>query len=544
MAEWKLATSLRRLLGRAGQEDVPADDDAPIASPKGVRRAEAPSDREAFWLHETPVAGKRVLPPDPRVMKAIGLNHSLESAVADVVDNSLDAGASRVLIRFVRDGDRLLGLCIVDDGKGMDEATIDRAMTVGGRRDYEPGNLGHFGMGLKAASLGQARVLTVVSRAKGSPAVGRRWVIESASEGFECDVLEGAFSEAALDRSWRFVDPRTGTMVRWTEVKCFPTRAHADSVDRYVDAALMNLRQHLGMIFHRVLARGTVRMAVDVEDVGLAETGLLFEVEALDPFGYLKSGRRDYPRRLLSKSHDHALSLHCHIWPGRSNLPSFRLPSARPEQFQGFYFYRNDRLLQPGGWNGVVHPERDLQLARIEVDIPTGAQGLFSMNAEKTRVETAAAFAPLALDARDDRGTFTDFIGDARSIFRESQKRRRERPKVTAPGKGFAKQVREAIAEEYDFLPGDPLAVRWEDLGDETFFDIDREGMIIRLNKRYRAAILGTGNATPNDAPMVKALVYLLVEESFRGAFLGAKGKDKLAVWQAVLTAAARAETK
>jgi hypothetical protein len=541
MAEWKLATSLRRLLGRSALHDASAADAAPIASPKGLGRADAASDRETLWTRDVPIAGRRVLPPDPRVMKAIGLNHSFESAVADVVDNSLDAGATRVLIRFVRDGDRLLGLCIVDDGKGMDEAAIDRAMTVGGRRDYEPGNLGHFGMGLKAASLGQARVLTVVSRAKGAPAVGRRWVIESAAEGFECDVLEGAFSTAALDRPWRFVDPRTGTLVRWTEVKCFPTRAHAGSVDRYIDETLMNLRQHLGMVFHRVLARGAIRIAVDVEDVGLGETGLLFEVETLDPFGYVKSGRRDYPRRLLTNSSDHALSLRCHIWPGRSNLPNFRLPTAKPDQFQGFFFYRNDRLLQPGGWNGVVHPERNLQLARIEVDIPSGTNSLFSMNAEKTRVETAAAFAPLALEARDDKGTFID---DAKATFRESQKRRRERPKVVAPGKGFARQVRAAIAEEYDFLPGESLAVRWEDLGDDSFFDIDRDGMIIRLNKRYRAAVLGGANATPNDAPMVKALVYLLVEESFRGAFLGAKGKDKLAIWQAVLTAAARAEAK
>lgn len=544
MAEWKLATSLRRFLGRSVLEGASAVETTPIASPKGIGRTEPASDRDTFWAREAPIVGKRALPPDPRVMKAIGLNHSFESAVADVVDNSLDARATRVLIRFVRDADRLLGLCIVDDGRGMDEDAIDRAMTVGGRRDYEPDNLGHFGMGLKAASLGQARVLTVVSRAKGAPAVGRRWVIESAAEGFECDVLEGAFASAALDRPWRFVEPRSGTLVRWTEVKCFPTRAHAGSVDRYIDDTLMNLRQHLGMVFHRVLARGSIRIAVDVEDVGLGETGLLFEVEPLDPFGYVKSGRRDYPRRLLSKSNDHALSLRCHIWPGRSNLPNFRLPAARPDQFQGFFFYRNDRLLQPGGWNGVVHPERDLQLARIEVDIPSGSNGLFSMNAEKTRVETAAAFAPLALEARGDKGTFTDFIGDAKTTFRESQKRRRERPKVVAPGKGFARQVRAAISEEYDFLPGESLAVRWEDLGDDTFFDIDRDGMIIRLNKRYRAVVLGGANATPNDAPMIKALVYLLVEESFRGAFLGAKGKDKLAVWQAVLTAAARAEAK
>ena len=75
----------------------------------------------------------------------------------------------RWLIRaVVRDGDGLISLCVVDDGRGVeDEPTIDRAMTVGGRRDYDASDLGHFGIGLKAASVGQARELTVGSRAKG-----------------------------------------------------------------------------------------------------------------------------------------------------------------------------------------------------------------------------------------------------------------------------------------------------------------------------------------------------------------------------------------
>jgi hypothetical protein len=68
--------------------------------------------------------------------------------------------------------------------------------------------------------------------------------------------------------------------------------------------------------------------------------------------------------------------------------------------------------------------------------------------------------------------------------------------------------------------------------------------MQIRLNKRYRASVLGGANPTPNDAPLVKALIYLLAEETFRGAFHGVKTRDDLAIWQSILTAAARAELK
>jgi hypothetical protein len=338
MVDWSIGSGISKLLGIRGDRSA-ADprEEAPTASPKGDRRAVPLSERETIWTGAVPVASRKTLPPDPRVMQAIGLNHSFETAIADIVDNSLDAGASKILIRFVRDGERLIGLCVVDDGRGMDEPTIDLAMTVGGKRRYDVSDLGHFGMGLKAASLGQARILTVVSRPTGGPAVGRRWVIESASNGFECDVLSGEFCSSALNRQWTFLVPRSGTLVMWTEVKCFPTVSHGNSIDRFVDDSVVRLRQHLGLVFHRIIASGAVSIAVDVEDVGLGETGLLFPVDAIDPFGYLRSGRRDYPRTLSAPWQGRSLTLKCHVWPGRSNLPTFKLPSGRPEQFQGFF---------------------------------------------------------------------------------------------------------------------------------------------------------------------------------------------------------------
>ena len=77
------------------------------------------------------IIGKKTLSPDPQVMRAIGLNHSFESAVADIVDNSVDAKASKIVVRFVRDQNTLLGLYIADDGQGMNAEQIDDAMTLG-----------------------------------------------------------------------------------------------------------------------------------------------------------------------------------------------------------------------------------------------------------------------------------------------------------------------------------------------------------------------------------------------------------------------------
>src|ERR1700755_3532655 len=106
----------------------------------------------AEWHPEIQVEGAVTLPAEPRTLAALGRNHSIQTALADLVDNSIDAGATRVLVRFIQHGPRLRSLYVIDNGKGMAPGAIDTAMTLGGRRTYDAGELGHFGMGLKAAS--------------------------------------------------------------------------------------------------------------------------------------------------------------------------------------------------------------------------------------------------------------------------------------------------------------------------------------------------------------------------------------------------------
>lgn len=496
------------------------------------------------WDAAVPVTESRRLPPDPKLMETIGLNHAFETAIADLVDNSVDADAQRTLIRFVRDADELVALYVVDDGRGMDDAAIDNAMTVGGRRAYEDADLGHFGVGMKAASLGQAESLSVLSRADGTEAVGRRWLIHKATNGFECDVIDGDFATRELDRPWDFLAVSTGTVVRWDGVKSFPSSKRSEVVERFLEDTVLRVRQHLGLVFHRILESGRLVIGVDVEDLSLGETGPPFLVEPIDPFGYLRTGRRGYPKALTTHLDDRELRLQCHIWPGRSQLPGFKLPGGTVEARQGFYFYRNDRLLQTGGWNGVVHPERHLQLARVAVDIDDSMAGMFVMNPEKTRVETRAPFTS-AVEAGDGQGGFSlsVYLQDATQTFKESRKRTSTRPRVIPPGRGLKPKVRKAIAGELDFLPGEqPIDIRWADFGDDSFFEVDRDEHVVWLNKAYRWAVIGDRDASLNDAPLVKALLYLLMEDLFRGAYLGAKDKDNIELWQAILTAAARSE--
>lgn len=138
---------------------------------------------------QVPTTGSVRLVPDPRSLEALGRNHTLEAAIAELVDNSIDAGAKHVLVRFVRDGDRLVRLLVVDDGCGMGEEEVDVAMTVGGSREYRPDEIGRFGLGMKAASFSQARTVTVVSAARRGEVAGRQWRLEKAKRDYACEIV-------------------------------------------------------------------------------------------------------------------------------------------------------------------------------------------------------------------------------------------------------------------------------------------------------------------------------------------------------------------
>ena len=498
---------------------------------------------ENDWPDEVQVAGATVIPPDPKVMEAIGLNYALEAAIADLVDNSIDAGASSVLVRFVRRGARLVSLCVVDNGRGMKDSELDNAMTLGKRRDYKASDLGHFGLGLKAASLGQARSLTVVSRTKRSGPCGRRWLKDNVGEEFACDVVEPEFAAKILGRSWNPVAIQSGTLVRWDEVADFPVAQDATTTDQYLELTLPRLRNHLGLVFHRLISGETVEITIDIEEADTSDTGPPQRVEPIDPFGYLRSGRPGYPKPLLAQLADEVIELQCHMWPPRSPLPEFRIPYEAQHQGQGFYFYRHDRLLQAGGWNGVIQPKARFQLARVAVDVDDQLARQLVMNPEKTQIRPAESFVHAVEAARDGEFDLRSYCEDATARLREARKRAGTRPRVLPPGRGFAPGVRNAIGAELGFVSrAEPIEIRWRDFEDDAFFRIDRESQVIELNREYRWAVVGESGGSLNDAPLLKAALYLLLHDLFRGERLGAKKKDNMNLWNAILTAAAEVE--
>ncbi|GAA4681559.1 ATP-binding protein [Streptomyces youssoufiensis] len=498
------------------------------------------------WHFEVPTTGSKRLPPDPRFIDALSSQgYGFEVALADLIDNSIDAGAKDVVIHVLRNGDELVSLLVVDDGRGMDEEALDVAMTVGGRREYGEKSLGVFGTGLKSASLSHAESVTVISKTKRSRAVGRRWVTAQAKESFQCDIVESGYAQDLMDRYYDRPITWQGTIVRWDGVRDFPKHGGGGQTDRYLTRMIPKLGLHLGLFLHRFLARDDFNITIAVEDVRTRTVYMDFGVESLDPFGYPVTGAPGFPKVFTAHVEGAgAVPLTGHVWTPKSNLDEYRAVGTVLDK-QGFYFYRNDRLVQAGGWNGFRQPEPHLALARVAVELPADGGNAFRLTVKKAGVEASPAFAAALGEATDAEGyAFKEYLDAAEATYREARKRAGvDRKPVIAPGKGMAAEVKRTIEEELPLIPGEePVALRWEKLGSDVFFAIDREERAILLNKTYRPALLGGRRGGLNDAPMVKSLLYLLLHQVFEKEYSGSREKDNLQLWQSILLAAARTE--
>lgn len=499
------------------------------------------------WYRDVVVDGQKVIEADPNIVDAFkNIGYSLEAAIADLVDNSIDAHASIVLIRFLRTDDEILSLVVVDNGRGMRETVIDRAMQFGGRRTYAEGDLGMYGMGLKSASLSQADSVTVLSRARASDPIGRRWTEAQAKAGWKCDIVSKAFVADELDRQWGSglrLRP-SGTVIRWDHVRDF--QKASGRVDAYLRRVRIAIANHLGLQLHRFLSRGELNLLIDTENVESGEVGIQTPVTPLDPFAYGRSGARGYPKKFKIMIRDMGeVDAMAHIWPSRSKLPGYKLGGGAVSRRQGFYFYRNDRLIQAGGWNNLRDDaEPHVSLARVEVDLPLHLERFFSVRFNKSGVDAPRSFVDALEVATADDGTkFLAFIERAIEVYR-TRSEAKLKP-VVPPGAGIHAEVKRAVRQNLPVIPrDDEVDVIWGPLPWDQFFEIDRDERILLLNSKYRKAVLGGRRASAADAPLTKALLYLLVNDMLRTQRESAIERETVKAYQAILVAAASRELR
>lgn len=457
------------------------------------------------------------LPIDSKAMEGLGKHHTLSSAIADLIDNSISAEANAVLVRFLQSHGTVVGVQIVDNGKGMTPQGLRDGMTVGRRRDYRPDELGHFGMGLKASSLSQANVLSVWTRAANNDATGMRMTKDSMMNGAQCDILSKSSALAHLYASDYGFDLTTGTVVQWSDVHGMSAADNVADQTRWFENALVALKLELSVIFHRLLETGAADIYVDVFDADKSTPGLSSRLQPTDPFDYRQSGHDDYPMKLIGHVGDEEFTLECHILPAGGSSPSARLLGRDREHHQGIFVYRRDRLQHFGGWPKLLPNEKALQLARVIFDVGTGIDEHVKINPEKIGVQFTPALTTAIDRAVSSSGvTFRKYLDTARAAFKESNRRTREHRRFAPMGRGFSDASRTMIASNEKMLRpnSDPIQISWKALS-MGLYEIDLENRTIYLNQNYREVINGVGKGATNDAQLIKTLLFLLLEEEF-----------------------------
>lgn len=475
-------------------------------------------DRQVNRPAQIEVARTEKLPPNPKreAVFLSRLGYKVHEALADLVDNSIDANANKILIRFVRTADKIARVLIVDDGSGMDDDTLMEAMRFGSKHEKDDDELGKYGIGLKTASLSQAKTVTVLSR-QGSAYTGRRWTADNIGKGWLCEVLKGSGVKEYLSKNFAPVQmKRSGTVIIWEDLEHL--RSVSNLIDSIIQTTISSVSTELGLRFHRFISDGRIQIVSDTQTAGSEPTGISTEVDALDPFGYPDSGKEGYPRTFAVELAPHgSIQLQCHIWPPKSTAQEYKLGRGKVAARQGFYFYRNDRLIQAGGWNGCLNDDSEphLSLARVKVDLPPIYDSVFKLDLAKSSFEPPPDFVSRVYAATNRGRTFKEFIADAQRAYRK-QKKKDSAQFPFLPGRGFpsdSKNAAKRILHERGTEKPKNVHFSWQELEPHVFFVLNRDRATIGLNKLYRRKVLQSGKASATDAPLIKLLLMFLLQD-------------------------------
>ncbi len=311
------------------------------------------------------------------------IGYSLETAISDIIDNSITAGAHRIHIVTETYSDEPY-IAIIDDGEGMSEEELIAAMRPGSRNPLatrDEADLGRFGLGLKSASFSQCRRLTVVSRCSGRTSAAI-WDLDDVAERNEWAVqLPDHFD---LIPSIDTLGEK-GTLVLWQKLDRLTDGYSHNAAKRaeVINQRIAETERHLRLVFHRFME--------DAKPLRILLNARL--LRPLDPFARKNPATISDPKEKLT------------LPRGDVKIQSFTIPHHKqmsktdwediggPEghlKSQGFYLYRGKRLILHGTWFGLCRQSELTKLSRVRVDIPNSMDADWKIDVKKSSAQLPA----------------------------------------------------------------------------------------------------------------------------------------------------------
>jgi len=315
-------------------------------------------------------------------LRSVG--YRTETAIADIVDNCISAGAITVEISFLWDGINSK-IVIVDDGIGMAQEKLIRSMKIGSSSPFNirhENDLGRFGMGMKTAAFSMGKRLTVLSKLSGQNA-SACWdlsFIESDASGiWKLIIGEIEQPKTKLD-NWAH-----GTAIVVENLDRIVPKSNPDSqkAKKSFFALIDTVSKHLGLIFHRF-----------IEDSGLKITINTMPIKPWNPFCLSNSATQELADEMYCEN-GKEVTIQPYVLPHKTKFKSEEDLNEIEGPYgitahQGIYVYRNRRLLVYGTWFNYIRKEPAFNLARIKLDI--GSESDFDW---KIDIKKSAATPPL-----------------------------------------------------------------------------------------------------------------------------------------------------
>ncbi|MBV1952402.1 MAG: ATP-binding protein [Cycloclasticus sp.] len=309
------------------------------------------------------------------------IGYSLESAIADLIDNSITAKANNIWIDFDIHCEHPY-LSITDDGKGMSQKMLIEAMRPGAanpRSKRAENDLGRFGLGLKTASFSQCTQLTVITK-EDSLLSSAKWDLEIVKNKNKWIVYE--LSQKDIEK----IEPikklkNKGTVVIWNNMdRLLEYKAGTISADDFYEK-FNSVEKHLSLVFHRFLSG-------EFRDRKLSVFINGNPIKSFDPF-CISNKATQILREEIVRIDGSDIKIQPYILPHHSKLTKVEYDFYKNRSDflnnQGVYIYRNGRLMAWGDWFRLIPRGEATKLARVKIDFPNALDDLWTIDIKKSR---------------------------------------------------------------------------------------------------------------------------------------------------------------
>lgn len=333
-----------------------------------------------------------ILEPDPaRVMEGLrDTGYDFNTAMADLVDNSIAAHATKIKIRIDMDPKGEVFVYLADNGHGMDMAGLKNAMKYGSQRRDDPSSLGKFGLGLKTASTAFCRSLSLISKTDTSEYHKVRWDLDEICRINKWKLLQPEILPEEIDILEDVTKGKAGTLVVWEKVdRLMKTYSREKAKASAFQNIISKLRQHLSMVFQRFL---------DSRFEGVSHVEIFVNDDPIlpwDPFCESEPNSKSLAAQKIEVElpSGKASSFYIEAWL-LPRVEEFSSSKAKNEakisnDMEGFYVYRENRLIYFGDWLGMFVNDPHISLLRVNFSFDHTLDDAFNVDIKKSRIMLA-----------------------------------------------------------------------------------------------------------------------------------------------------------